>query len=273
MEITEVRVKLVENSSERLRAFCSITLDGDFVIRDLKVIDGSNGAFVAMPSRKLMDRCSRCGAKNHLRARFCNECGAKLNEGRAPRDPEGRSKLHADVAHPINAGCRERVQKAVIAAYQEELERSKQPDYKPARYDDYDDYDEDFEESSSGRGGSRRGRETHRVDAAKNQPEPAAEDDDSDPQGVASPFDDGGEFDDYNSLIADLRRDAAGRQDDRRFRGKSAEEPSVEDESESEPVSSFEEDEASEEPQPSQAGARGTTSRKPESDDEFGAGL
>ena len=67
MDISEVRVKLVERPSERLRAFCSITLDGDFVIRDLKIIDGSNGAFVAMPSRKLADRCRNCGAKVNLK--------------------------------------------------------------------------------------------------------------------------------------------------------------------------------------------------------------
>ncbi len=138
MEITEVRIKLVERSSERLRAFCSITLDGDFVIRDLKIIDGTNGAFVAMPSRKLADRCSRCGSKNHLRAKHCNECGQRLNENRAPKDSQGRAKLHADVAHPINAACRERIQKAVIEAFNAELERAKSPDYKPAKYDDFE---------------------------------------------------------------------------------------------------------------------------------------
>ncbi len=61
MNITEIRVKLVGGNAERLRAFCSMTLDGDFVIRDLKVIDGTNGPFVAMPSRKLTDRCPKCG--------------------------------------------------------------------------------------------------------------------------------------------------------------------------------------------------------------------
>jgi len=94
MEISEVRVRLIpnRNSADRLRAFCSVTLDGDFVIRDLKVIDGANGIFVAMPSRKLADRCPRCHAKNHLRAKFCNECGAKLNRERVRKDAEGRPK-------------------------------------------------------------------------------------------------------------------------------------------------------------------------------------
>ena len=128
MNITEVRVKMVNDETERLRAFCSVTFDEAFVIRDLKVIDGSNGPFVAMPSRKLTDRCPRCASKNHLRARFCNDCGAKLNENRAPRDPEGRIKLQSDVAHPINAPCREQIQDAVIKAYTEELDLSSEPD-------------------------------------------------------------------------------------------------------------------------------------------------
>ena len=60
MEITEVRIKLMEDNSgsnERLQAFCSITFDDMFVIRDLKIIEGAKGFFVAMPSRKLTDRC------------------------------------------------------------------------------------------------------------------------------------------------------------------------------------------------------------------------
>jgi len=141
MEITEVRVRLVNGGAERLRAFCSVTLDGDFVIRDLKVIDGTNGHFVAMPSRKLAYRCGRCGNKNHLRAKFCNECGGKLSERRLPRDPNGRSKLHVDVAHPINTACRERIQKAVIEAFEAECEKSKLPDYQPAAAEDGDDFE------------------------------------------------------------------------------------------------------------------------------------
>ena len=51
MEITEVRIKLMENPEDRLRGFCSITFDDCFVVRDLKIIEGNNGPFVAMPSR------------------------------------------------------------------------------------------------------------------------------------------------------------------------------------------------------------------------------
>ncbi len=137
MVITEVRIKLMEDNHERLQAFCSVTFDDAFVVRDLKIIEGTKGSFVAMPSRKLTDRCGQCGCKNHLRARYCNQCGHKLNEDRAVRDADGRAKLHADIAHPINSACREVIQTAVLKAYHEEKERSKQPGY-VCTYDDFD---------------------------------------------------------------------------------------------------------------------------------------
>lgn len=136
MEITEVRIKLMEDPQERLQAFCSITFDACFVIRDLKVIEGSRGSFVAMPSRKLTDRCPGCGSKNHLRSHFCNQCGVKLREDRAPKDLEGRAKLYADIAHPINSRCRELIQAHVIRAYEEEKIRASQPGY-VCNYDDF----------------------------------------------------------------------------------------------------------------------------------------
>ena len=151
MVITEVRIKLVEENNERLMAFCSITLDNAFVIRDLKIIEGTKGLFVAMPSRKLTDRCPHCGSKNHLRARHCNNCGKKLDENRASRDMDGRAKLHADIAHPINSSCREAMQGAIIKAFHEEKERAKMPGY-ICTYDDYDggDFDTTTDNSYAG---------------------------------------------------------------------------------------------------------------------------
>lgn len=138
MEITEVRIKLMdEKSGERLQAFCSITFDDCFVIRDLKIIEGANGPFVAMPSRKLTAHCPNCGCKNHLKAPFCNQCGARLKEDRATKDEDGRTKLYADIAHPINSACREMIQERVIREFHAELEKAKLPNYK-SRYDDFD---------------------------------------------------------------------------------------------------------------------------------------
>ena len=145
MEITEVRIKLMEeDSAERLKAFCSITFDDAFVVRDLKIIEGSSGPFVAMPSRKLTAHCPFCGCKNHLRANHCNQCGRRMGECRIAKDDEGRAKLYADIAHPINSTCRDMIQRRVITEYQEELVRSKQEGYS-SRYDDFD-LDADFDE-------------------------------------------------------------------------------------------------------------------------------
>jgi stage V sporulation protein G len=145
MEITEVRIKLMEDSDDRLQGLCSVTFDNCFVVRDLKIIDGANGPFVAMPSRKLTSHCHQCGTKNHLKAQFCNQCGVRLREERASRDAEGRAKLYADIAHPINSACREMIQSRVIAEFRAELERAKQPGY-VSRYED--EYDDDVDTAS-----------------------------------------------------------------------------------------------------------------------------
>jgi stage V sporulation protein G len=140
VEITEVRVKLMEEPGERLQAFCSITFDDAFVVRDLKIIEGASGPFVAMPSRKLTAHCPHCGCKNHLRGLYCNQCGGRLKEQPALKDEDGRAKLYADIAHPINSACREMIQKRVIQAYEDEKSRAKLPGYVPS-YDDFGEED------------------------------------------------------------------------------------------------------------------------------------
>jgi stage V sporulation protein G len=137
VEITEVRIKLMDEPGERLKAFCSITFNDAFVVRDLKIIEGSSGPFVAMPSRKLTSHCPHCGCKNHLRAGYCNQCGKRLREAPAAKDEDGRAKLYADIAHPINSTCREMIQNRVIEAFEEEKANANQPGY-ISRYDDFD---------------------------------------------------------------------------------------------------------------------------------------
>lgn len=175
MRITEVRIKLMDDTDDRLQAFCSITFDDSFVVRDLKIIEGASGPFVAMPSRKLTAHCPQCGCKNHLRAAHCNQCGGRLKEDLAVKDQEGRAKLYADIAHPINSQCREMIQERVIAEYQAELDRSRQPDY-VSKYDEVYDY----EERTAGAAGPPTRKETSegkgiektQVDAAQPQPRP-----------------------------------------------------------------------------------------------------
>jgi stage V sporulation protein G len=83
VQITEVRVTL--RDEEKLKAFANVTFDEEFVIRGLKIINGNNGYFVSMPSRKRADG------------------------------------THQDICHPINNSMREKIEKAVLAAYEEEL--------------------------------------------------------------------------------------------------------------------------------------------------------
>jgi stage V sporulation protein G len=91
-----------------------------------------------MPSRKLMDRCLDCGGTNHLRARHCNDCGARLEEERGERDMRGRPRLYADIAHPIHQSARDFVQGSILAAYRTEVEQSKQEGYVAKTFEDLD---------------------------------------------------------------------------------------------------------------------------------------
>ncbi len=81
MQITDVRLRKV-NSENRMKAVASVTFDNEFVVHDIKVIESQNGLFIAMPSRKT---------------------------------PNGEFK---DIAHPINAETREKIQTAILEAYE-----------------------------------------------------------------------------------------------------------------------------------------------------------
>jgi stage V sporulation protein G len=85
MEVTEVRVFPVDE--EKLKAYVTITIDNCFVVRDLKVIKGNNGLFVAMPSKKRKDGTFR------------------------------------DTAHPLNNETREMIESKVLSEYEREIGR------------------------------------------------------------------------------------------------------------------------------------------------------
>lgn len=138
MNITEVRIKLVRDPRDKLRGFASITIDGQLVVRDIKIIEGGKGLFVAMPSRKLHDRCPGCACKNPLRARFCNDCGRRLAERRGDEDERGKVRLYADIAHPIHQDGRDHLQRLIVTAYHEEFDASQREGYVAARFDDLD---------------------------------------------------------------------------------------------------------------------------------------
>lgn len=130
MEITEVRIFLRDNPATKLRAYATITFDNAFVVRNIKVIEGNKGLFVAMPSRRIEEPCSKCGAKNSLRSKYCNQCGSQLPPREPAMAPESgrvaggakpeRQSEHRDIAHPINMETREYIQKKILDAYEAE---------------------------------------------------------------------------------------------------------------------------------------------------------
>ncbi|HAK96221.1 MAG TPA: stage V sporulation protein G [Planctomycetes bacterium] len=135
MEITNVRVRLADGVNERLCGYCTMTIDNEFVVRDLRIIIGDKGLFVAMPSRKGQRRCPRCGVKNSYQAKFCSECGNRLRMRLKP-GPAEQSRLHVDIAHPITPECRRKIQDCVISAYEKEKTRASAEGYVPPPSDD-----------------------------------------------------------------------------------------------------------------------------------------
>jgi len=128
MEINEVRIFLKEGQDRKLKAYATITFDKVFVVRNAKVIEGTRGLFVAMPSRRLKESCPKCNFKNVVRSKYCNQCGAGLPQYVEPKpiaaaDNSQRQSEHRDIAHPITSDFRDYIQKKVLAAYEEEKQR------------------------------------------------------------------------------------------------------------------------------------------------------
>ncbi len=125
MEITEVRVFLKDSPDKKLKAYATVTFDNAFVVRNIKVIEGSNGVFIAMPSRKVKHPCPKCSFKNELRSKYCNQCGAQLPVPAVPAAvPENNAQAeHKDIAHPVTQEFREKLQKKVLAAFDLEVKK------------------------------------------------------------------------------------------------------------------------------------------------------
>ncbi|HLD69879.1 MAG TPA: septation protein SpoVG family protein [Candidatus Omnitrophota bacterium] len=124
MEITEIRVFIKEGQDKKLKAYTTVTFDHVFVVRNIKVIQGASGLFIAMPSRKLKSPCPKCSFKNEVGSKFCNQCGASLPPQDKPVsaiDMDTKSE-HRDIAHPVTQQFREYLQNKVIEAYKKEAE-------------------------------------------------------------------------------------------------------------------------------------------------------
>jgi len=124
MEITEVRVFLKDSPDKKLKAYATVTFDNAFVVRNIKVIEGTSGLFIAMPSRKIKQPCPKCNFKNEARSKYCNQCGSQLPFVSRPPTQEAATNNaqleHKDIAHPITQSFREYLQKRVLEAYEQE---------------------------------------------------------------------------------------------------------------------------------------------------------
>ena len=124
MEITEVRIFSRESDDKKLKAFATITFDDCFVVRNIKIIEGTKGLFVAMPSRRIKESCLKCGFKNPARNKFCGQCASSMPPSKPVvedhEDRNQRQSEHRDIAHPITAECRDKIQKKVLGAYKAE---------------------------------------------------------------------------------------------------------------------------------------------------------
>lgn len=137
MNITEVKVIPRTREEGKLRAYATITFDNAFVVRDLKVIEGNKGLFVAMPSRKIRQSCPNCGHRNVIRSKYCNQCGNNIESlmrtsMSSPAEGE-QFDDHRDIAHPITPEAREYIQGKVLEAYRQKKDSNQsfnsQPDY------------------------------------------------------------------------------------------------------------------------------------------------
>ncbi|MCX5694380.1 MAG: SpoVG family protein [Candidatus Omnitrophica bacterium] len=127
MEITEVRIILKDSQDKKLKAYATVTFDNVFVVRDIKVIEGAAGLFIAMPSRKVKHASPKCALKNELRSKYCNQCAAPLPVEVNPQRAEeslGSQAEHRDIAHPITQSFREHLQKRVLEVYAQEKTKS-----------------------------------------------------------------------------------------------------------------------------------------------------
>ena len=122
-QITDVKIALNEGNSGKLRAFATMTLDDAFVVRDIKIIDGKKGLFVAMPCSQSTERCPSCGKRNSLHSKYCSNCGKHLPNA-VNMSPDARKEEYRDIAHPICPECRDYIEQAIISAYRQREQSS-----------------------------------------------------------------------------------------------------------------------------------------------------
>ncbi len=122
MEITEIRIFPKEGQDKKLKAYTTVTFDNAFVVRNIKVIQGATGLFIAMPSRKMKYSCAKCNFKNEVGSKYCNQCGVSLPPTKEEDSASDNKAEHRDIAHPITQEFREYLQSKILGAYKKEAQ-------------------------------------------------------------------------------------------------------------------------------------------------------
>ena len=117
-QITDVRISLNPYEKTKLRAVASMTLDNVFVVKDIKVIDGRKGLFVAMPCTQITKKCRGCKSNNPVSNKFCANCGKEFKNDRRLTLVR-RKEDYRDIAHPICKDCRKYIEDTIVSAYKQ----------------------------------------------------------------------------------------------------------------------------------------------------------
>lgn len=129
MKITRVELRESRDQDQprrKLLARANVILDGQLIVKEVKLIRHDGRIIVSMPCRKLEDACPQCYGPNALRAHFCNWCGCPLDGDRCLKHedgtpwmaPHGVPQRFEDVVHPVNSDFRRELDRAVIDEWQ-----------------------------------------------------------------------------------------------------------------------------------------------------------
>lgn len=116
MRVTDVKLHPMSNPKHPdCKAVCSVILDGELALHDVRIVESRGRTIVAMPSRPHKRPCPRCGGQTYANAEHCTGCGTKI----------GRANLktpYRDMAHPLTRKLRAAMEERVLTAYRETVQ-------------------------------------------------------------------------------------------------------------------------------------------------------
>jgi stage V sporulation protein G len=149
MEITDIQINLAYFQKSKIRAFCSVFFDNEFVVHEVKIIEEPLSAkaslrpdfrdrqtqaglsacsaqavrrlHISMPNKKITMHCVKCAEKNPINANFCSKCGVKLTWYGIAREKNTHSEIYTDIVQVISGKLTRLIRKKILTAYQDKL--------------------------------------------------------------------------------------------------------------------------------------------------------